>query len=116
MDGRSQVTGRDVKSQVKSRYNEPALMNTMSMISVQCYHIPAGQEGQHLGQEEDKSHRNNQQCEKNEMVLSRAHQPPQRQPRVLPHGDDTTRKDGKGDQPSGGETTWTNTGAIHSGR
>ena len=27
-----------------------------------------------------------------------------------------TRKDDKGDQPSGGETTWTNTGATPSGR
>ena len=27
-----------------------------------------------------------------------------------------TRKDDEGDQPSGGETTWTNTGAIRSGR
>ena len=27
-----------------------------------------------------------------------------------------TRKDDKGDQPSGGETTWTNTGATPYGR
>ena len=27
-----------------------------------------------------------------------------------------TRKDDKGDQPSGGEMTWTNTGATRSGR
>ena len=27
-----------------------------------------------------------------------------------------TRKDDKGDQPSGGETTWTNTGATRYGR
>ena len=27
-----------------------------------------------------------------------------------------TRKDDKGDQPSGGETTWTHTGATRSGR
>ena len=27
-----------------------------------------------------------------------------------------TRKDDKGDQPSGGETTWTNTGATRSGQ
>ena len=27
-----------------------------------------------------------------------------------------SRNDNKGDQPSGGETTWTNTGAIRSGR
>ena len=27
-----------------------------------------------------------------------------------------TRKDVKGDQPSGGETTWTNTGATRYGR
>ena len=32
--------------------------------------------------------------------------------RVSPLGDHMTRKDDKGDQPSGGETTWTNTGAT----
>ena len=37
-------------------------------------------------------------------------------PRVSPLGDNTTRKDDKGDQPSGGETAWTNTGATRSGR
>ena len=37
-------------------------------------------------------------------------------PRVSPRGDHTTRKDDKGDQPSGGETTLTNTGATQSGR
>ena len=36
-------------------------------------------------------------------------------PRVSPLGDHTARKDDKGDQPSGGETTWTNTGATTSG-
>ena len=30
--------------------------------------------------------------------------------------DHMTRKDVKGDQPSGGETTWTNTGATRYGR
>ena len=45
------------------------------------------------------------------MVLGRAYQPPQR-PRVAPLGDHMTRKYDKGDQPSGGETTWTNTGAT----
>ena len=38
---------------------------------------------QHLGQGEDKSHRYNVHCEKNEMVLGRAYQPPQRQPMDL---------------------------------
>ena len=33
-------------------------------------------------------------------------------PRVSPLGDHMTRNDDKGDQPSGGETTWTNTGAT----
>ena len=33
-------------------------------------------------------------------------------PPVSPLGDHMTRKDDKGDQPSGGETTWTNTGAT----
>ena len=33
-------------------------------------------------------------------------------PRASPLGDHITRKDDKGDQPSGGETTWTNTGAT----
>ena len=37
-------------------------------------------------------------------------------PRASPLGDHMTRKDVKGDQPSGGETTWTNTGATRYGR
>ena len=37
-------------------------------------------------------------------------------PRVSPLGDHMTRKDDKGDQPSGGETTSTNTGATRYGR
>ena len=37
-------------------------------------------------------------------------------PRVSPVGDHMTRKDDKGDQPSDGETTWTNTGATRYGR
>ena len=42
-------------------------------------------------------------------------------PRVSPLGNQLetiymTRKDDKGDQPSGGETTWTNTGATRSGK
>ena len=57
---------------------------------------------------------------KNEMVLGRAYQPPQRRPMDLArHHLETiimTRKDVKGDQPSGGETTWTNTGATRYGR
>ena len=38
--------------------------------------------------------------------------------RASPLGDHKimTRKDVKGDQPSGGETTWTNTGATRYGR
>ena len=55
------------------------------------------------------------------MVLGRAYQPPQRRPMDLArHHLETinimTRKDVKGDQPSGGETTWTNTGATRYGR
>ena len=38
---------------------------------------------QHLGQGGDKSHRYNQHCEKNELVLGRAYQPPQRRPMDL---------------------------------
>ena len=37
-------------------------------------------------------------------------------PRVSPLGDPMTRKHDKGDQPSGGETTWTNAGGTRSGR
>ena len=37
-------------------------------------------------------------------------------PRASPLGDHMTRKDDKGDQPSGGETTWTNTGVTRYGR
>ena len=36
-----------------------------------------GQKDQHQNQREDKSHRHNLQCEKYEVVLDRAHQPPQ---------------------------------------
>ena len=43
-------------------------------------HLLQGQKDQHLGQGEDKSHRYNQQCEKNEVVLGRTHQAPQRRP------------------------------------
>ena len=55
------------------------------------------------------------------MFLGRAYQPPQRRPMDLAcHHLETitimTRKDDKGDQPSGGETTWTNTGATRYGR
>ena len=48
-----------------------------------------------------------------------AYQPPQRQPMDLTcHHLETimTRKDDKGDQPSGGETNWTNTGMTRYGR
>ena len=68
----------------------------------------------------DKRHRYNLHCEKNEMILGRTYQPPQRRPmhgpRVSPLGDHMTRKDDKGDRPSEGETTWTNTGATRYGR
>ena len=37
-------------------------------------------------------------------------------PRASPLGDHITSKDDKGDQPSGGEATWTNTGATRYGR
>ena len=54
------------------------------------------------------------------MVLGRAYQPPQRRPMdlVCHHLETiiTTRKDDKGDQPRGGETTWTDTGATRYGR
>ena len=48
------------------------------------------------------------------MVLGRAYQPPQRRPMDLasPLGDHMTRKNVKGGQSSGGEATWTNTGAT----
>ena len=54
------------------------------------------------------------------MVLGRAYQLPQRRPMDLAcrHLETIimTRKDDKGDQPSSGEKTWTNTGATRSGR
>ena len=56
---------------------------------------------------------------KNEMFLGRAYQPPQRRPiHLVCHQLETitTRKDDDGDQPSGGETTWTNIAATRSGR
>ena len=46
------------------------------------------------------------------MVLGRAYQPPQRRPMDLA----TWRIYDKGGQPSGGETTWANTGATRSDR
>ena len=46
------------------------------------HHIQ-GWKDQHLGQGEDRSHRYNQHCEKNEMVLCRAYQPPQTRPMDL---------------------------------
>ena len=46
-------------------------------------HQTQGQKDQHPGQGEDKRHRHNQQCEKNEEALSRAHQPPQIRPMDL---------------------------------
>ena len=68
----------------------------------------------------DKSNIYNVHYEKHEMVLGRAYQPPQRQAMDLAchHalGDHMTGKDDKGDQPSGGETTWTNTGVTRYGR
>ena len=57
----------------------------------------------------------NQQCEKNEVVLIRAHQPPQRRPMEI-WWRPTDKKDDKRNQPNDGETTWTNTGAARSGR
>ena len=56
--------------------------------------------------------------EKNEMVLGRAYQPPQRRPMYHAgyHLETMTRKDDKRDQPSDRETTWTNTGATRYGR
>ena len=52
------------------------------------------------------------------MVLGRAYQPPERRPRT---SRDTTwipydEKNDKVDQPSDGETDWTNTGATRYGR
>ena len=52
------------------------------------------------------------------MVLGRTYQPLQRHPMDLAchHLGTMKRKDDKGDQPSGGETTWTNIGATRYGR
>ena len=73
-----------------------------------------------MGQGEDKRHRYNQQCETNEMVMDRAYQPSQRRPMDLAdrHLETIimTRIDDEGDQPIGGEMTWTNAGATRSGR
>ena len=47
-------------------------------LSSKCEHHIQGQRlDQHLGQGEDKSPRYNEQCEKSEVVLGRAHQQPQ---------------------------------------
>ena len=68
---------------------------------------------------EDKSHIYNQQCKTIEMVLSRpighfeaVDLKITDEPRVSPLGDHMTRKYDNGDQPSGGETPWDNTGAT----
>ena len=55
---------------------------------------------------------------KNEMVVGRVYQPPQGRPMDLSchYLETMTRKGDKGDQPSGRETTWSNTGATRSGR
>ena len=56
------------------------------------------------------------------MVLGRAYQPPQRRPMDLACHHlklktiIMTKQDDKGDQPSGGEMTWTNTAATRYGR
>ena len=71
-------------------------------------------EDQHLGQGYDKRH--NQPNEKHEMVLTRVHQPPQIRPMDNTCYNLETIKDDKGDQPSGGETTWANTEGSRSGR
>ena len=77
------------------------------------------QKDQHLGQGEDKSHRYNQHCEKKwngpGQGISTASKTTDG-PRTSPLGDHMTRNDDKGDQPSGGETTWTNTGGTRYGR
>ena len=57
------------------------------------HHIK-GQKDQHLGQGEDKSHRHNQQCEDNEVVLGSSHQPSQRRPvDIACHHLETTRQE-----------------------
>ena len=59
------------------------------------------------GPRRGQCHRYNQQCEKNEMVLGRAHQAHQRRSMDLTsHHLETTREnDDKGDTPSGAEKT-----------
>ena len=57
---------------------------------------PTGSEREREREKEDISHRHNQQCEKSEVFLGRAHQTPQR--------------------PLMDLTTWTNTGGTRSGR
>ena len=65
------------------------------------------QKDQHLGQGENKSNIHFKQCEKNEMVMGRAHQLPQTskttdRPLVSLRGDHTKSNDDiEGDQPSG---------------
>ena len=70
-------------------------------MSVIVYKIQ-GQKSQHMGQREDtKVIDVISNARKNEVILDR-----------WTFGDHTTRKDDKGDEPSGGETTWANTGAT----
>ena len=67
------------------------------------HHIQ-GQKDQHLSQRYDKSHKYNQRCEKNEVVLGKDDRWTSR---VTTYN--MTRKYVNRDQPSGGETTWANT-------
>ena len=65
-------------------------------------------------------HRHNQQYEKNEVIMGTAYYKPPERPTdghdVSPLGYNTTRKYDMGDQSSGGETAWRNTGGTRSGR
>ena len=78
----------------KQVQNKRAAAQTKMERSTYAQRHIQGQKDQHLGQGEETRFRHNQHCQKNEMVLGRAHQPPQRRPMDLAcHHLDTMRQE-----------------------
>ena len=92
--------------------------NVGGVTAGQVRHNSSNVWGVTAGQVRHNSSRYNQQCEKKEMVVGRAYHPPQRRTMDLAchHLETMARKDDMGEQPSDGETTWTNTGETRYGR
>ena len=69
--------GAETWTLAKQAQNKLAVAQTKMENTYAQHHIKV-QKDQHLGQREDRRHRPKQHCEKNEIVLDRAHQSPQR--------------------------------------